>query len=455
MSKTTRGAILFSFFGLFAIIAPIIIFYASGYRYNTAKNKIEKTGILFIKTDPIDTDIFIDGKLTIGQDQADGRRFTNLLPNSYQIKIAKEGYYPWIKRLDIKSQLTTFANNVFLFQTDAAVNELLTDKNISRLQMSPDKKSLLTITADGAIFLINLDKNHAIKQVGDLTEIIINNMAKILWSPNSEKILLTTATDEYYLIDLNTNETSRLINSGFTGINWSISKPSILYGLKNQNLYQIDIDADIASQLNIDLPGKTLGEIIAFEISEPNLFLVIKKDGGTSLQKHDLNTGQTVISPPIALAGQIEFLPSLGDYLTITDGKKLLLFDDKLELVLTASAKTAEWISPTELLYYNDFEIYTYNITAKKSEMINRYSQIITAAAWYYNKNYIVVNLNDSRIDIIELDNRDKRNIWTIGNMDSIKNLSLDNTGEYLYFIGATKNGEAISPPKIYSQRIH
>ena len=54
-----KRRILYSFFILlFFILAPILISYSLGYRYNLTKGIIEKTGVIFIKSFPKNASIY-------------------------------------------------------------------------------------------------------------------------------------------------------------------------------------------------------------------------------------------------------------------------------------------------------------------------------------------------------------------------------------------------------------
>ena len=53
---------LLIFITLFLLIAPILIIDATGYRYNFKKNRLEKTGILYLDSQPHAALIYLNGK---------------------------------------------------------------------------------------------------------------------------------------------------------------------------------------------------------------------------------------------------------------------------------------------------------------------------------------------------------------------------------------------------------
>ena len=126
MTLRYRRIIYLVFIAVFLIIAPIITLYSTGYRYNFKKNKIEKTGILNIDSQPRGALIYLNGQY---QNKTPAR-FTNLLPDRYQVKVEKDGYYPWQKDLEVKSNLTTFAKDIVLFKQNLPVNIVAGEINI-------------------------------------------------------------------------------------------------------------------------------------------------------------------------------------------------------------------------------------------------------------------------------------------------------------------------------------
>jgi hypothetical protein len=85
----------------------VFILYGKGYRFGIAEGqpKLAKTGILAVKSIPEDAEIYINGNLT-----ATTNENINLTPGEYTVKIQKEGYFAWEKRLRIEKEVVTRAN---------------------------------------------------------------------------------------------------------------------------------------------------------------------------------------------------------------------------------------------------------------------------------------------------------------------------------------------------------
>ena len=116
MTYRTRIGILVGFIILFFVTAPVVVLYTAGYRWNEKKVRLEKVGIIFLRSRPSGAEIFLDGKLRSDHTPA---RLRDLLPSDYLIKVTKKGYSAWSKTLPVASALTTFAEGIVLWKTAA------------------------------------------------------------------------------------------------------------------------------------------------------------------------------------------------------------------------------------------------------------------------------------------------------------------------------------------------
>ena len=80
---------MFSFIAVFFIFAPILIFYASGYRLDLNRIKILKTGTLYVEAKNIkDAQLFINN-LEYKERFNEKQFIYNLFPGEYNIKLTK------------------------------------------------------------------------------------------------------------------------------------------------------------------------------------------------------------------------------------------------------------------------------------------------------------------------------------------------------------------------------
>ena len=83
--------------------AGFAIFLAKGYTISTKDGKIVGTGILSVTSSPDAASVYIDGHLTT----ATNATVSSLPPKDYDLKIIKEGFIPWEKKIIIQEGLVT------------------------------------------------------------------------------------------------------------------------------------------------------------------------------------------------------------------------------------------------------------------------------------------------------------------------------------------------------------
>src|SRR3989338_3734841 len=116
MPLHTKRIIYSSFMLLFAAIAPLLILYTSGYRFNLKKGELSKTGVIFLETTPRQANIELNDKLVGTKTPL---RLKNLGPNEYNLLISKAGYKSWEKIIPVFAGQTSFLQYVRLFKDSA------------------------------------------------------------------------------------------------------------------------------------------------------------------------------------------------------------------------------------------------------------------------------------------------------------------------------------------------
>jgi WD40 repeat protein len=373
MSLRVRRIIYLIFILIFVVITPLIILYTAGYRYNFKKNKIQKTGILILKSNPKDASIYLNNQI---QKEKTPARIANLLPEDYSVRLEKENFYPWQKKLTVKSKLTTFAEDIILFKKGLPAEVKI--GQINSISLSPDEKKLIYTTDQDLgreIVFLNLeDKNERIiYRASNQNEINL-----LEWDPSSKKILITLSTSagtEKYLV------------------------------LDTENPEKIDIYNNL--------------EDFYFQFK--------------NIEENKL------------LLANYNLIESSNKFITLIDKKKqsLAILDPASnETIFATEACGASWFPDGQkLLYFNDFELWVYDLNSDEKKLITRYSQKISDAKWYLNDNYILLLVNNS-IKAIELDSRDIRNVTDLVKMDEIYKFEVNKKEEKIYLLG--KIGEKV-----------
>lgn len=110
----------------------IIVFYGRGYRFglNGGKPDVSGTGLLVATSIPNGAQVFINGHLTTATDNT-----INLSPATYEVRIFKEGYFPWQKQIKIQKEVVLKAE-ALLFST-APKLESITVGGVERPVIDP------------------------------------------------------------------------------------------------------------------------------------------------------------------------------------------------------------------------------------------------------------------------------------------------------------------------------
>ncbi len=190
-------------FVVIALIAAGAIFLAKGYRLSSKNGTIAGTGILSITSIPDQASVYLDGHLTT----ATNANINSLPPKTYEVKVIKEGYIPWQKKVDVKEGFVTDVKAT-LFRAIPTVYPL-TYTGAQKPILSPDSQKIVYIVAgtdkkSGLWVWEMSDKSISFARGAQPHQIGLSALdytkAKFRWSPDSSQILVTFP-DQQLLFD--------------------------------------------------------------------------------------------------------------------------------------------------------------------------------------------------------------------------------------------------------------
>jgi hypothetical protein len=208
--------VAYTFFSAIAILVGTIlaIQYAQG-RYHFTKDGLSKeTGLLSANSFPTGAQVYINDRLVSATDDT-----LYLKPDEYQIKIQKEGYHTWEKKLKVEGALVT-QTNAQLFPVVPKLTPL-TFSGVSNVSPSPDGQKLLfytnsaTTQAKNGLYILDLSNSLMLFQK-DAVQIAEDTLsldlatAKFIWSPDSSEVMLITENKEM-LLDTGKKNNLRLL----------------------------------------------------------------------------------------------------------------------------------------------------------------------------------------------------------------------------------------------------
>lgn len=436
MDIRIRRTITIVFFLFFFIVSPLLLLYASGFRYDFKRGTLLRTGNIFIEaTDVKDATVYIDDKPHT--ELLNKKLFLkNLTPGDYTIRIEKEGYTTWEKKLRVDGTLTTFLKDVVLFLTSSPVE--ITKGPISDYATSPDHNFISFIRSNSEVsevWLYNTRYNEEQLLYRTSTDL----QPKMSWAKSSNRLMLVlpnraliykTSSAPFTLL----SEIS--LTKDITAV-WDETNDSTILMFGNQQISRYDL-----------VTKKT---DFIFETNEGEKISDIRVTNGTSilaLIESGNKTSALLIDNLIKVKKEIFSVTGVGikiiensaQYLILSNKNTHKLYlvrksgSNPLENLLSVDNFTLDGVtaslSPdkTRLLIVNDYELSIFNLGSRAINLINRFGKPIINAQWYDDSQHVMITVNDS-VTISDLNiQSQKAALVTIMKADKIFNAELLNS---------------------------
>ncbi len=400
-----RRIIPIIFILIFLVIAPLVVFYTAGYRWNAHKGKIERNGTVIIDSLPKEASVDIDNRQTNHKTPV---TIQNMPPGLHNFRIYKSGYHEWSKNLDVKSEFVTFINNVWLWKSSVPV--FINSGDFRSLSVSPDNRYLLKIekATTSIAYITDLINEKTEKlEIEKTTETDFS----VIWSGDSKYLLLiqkNNARDVNLLVDVkNARNLGRLPASGYRFTD------NALVGTTENSILSIRL-RDAA-------------------VSRTTLARGIVDDSDTALLQSVTGTEDLVFITK-AKPEQGFILPS-GDWRFWEFEKKYLLLNDGRHwLSLIGRTKPddyylfqADFLLPSiqdankKYLAVNYSEIWTWQ-PDQKPDLIYRQTEKIKGAVWHA-AGHDIFFATENKIFAINLDQRDGYQITELAEFDEVYSL--------------------------------
>ncbi len=444
MSLRARKIILLVFLAAFAVSAPAVVLYTSGYRYNWRRNRVEKTGILKLASQPAGARIYLNGE---AQPKLTPTSIFRLLPEEYVIRMEKTGYFPWNKTLEIVSGETTFADNVVL--TRDALPQLLESGDVLKASFSPDggRIALLRRNKDWlelAVYSLSGGASTLVARFGAEKY----SDTRLDWSPDGERLLFSASPaggprDLFLYSSGSAAEPLALHRSLPRGARldarWSDDSASLTV-VTGVGVYSVSAATGEAEPLTL------LPQIEDAAATDRGLFLLRYAEDKTVLERTEAGSARAAVAE--LPAGDYVFTDSAGQRLIVTDRKagKTWLAETDGRLTGPFDATAVAWEKPGgqgRLLLWNSFEISTYDPSDGSRHLVTRVGTLVTGCAWHPAGQDVIYS-TPSSIVAIELDDRDNRNAYDLARFNRVGEFRVDPNGKRLIFSGAVGSREGI-----------
>jgi hypothetical protein len=145
-----RRIVLWTFIVAFAVVAPAVVFYTSGYRWNAKKGVVERNATLIVDSVPSGASVVLNGIVT---HETTPITLQDVTPGTYRIRIEKDGYFPWEKTLEVRPERVTFITNLWLWPRREP--DQLTEETTIAMALSWNERVLaaLETTSSGSVLL--------------------------------------------------------------------------------------------------------------------------------------------------------------------------------------------------------------------------------------------------------------------------------------------------------------
>lgn len=207
VKEATRKLIPIIIFILILIISLGIIAYGRGWRLDVTKKSVRSTGLISATSDPTGAQVYVDNVLKTATNNA-----FNIDPGWYTVRIIKEGYLPWEKKLRVQGEIAVKVE-AFLLPGNPSLSPL-TNTGVLKPTLSPDgtKVAYIIPARSGTepvevlkrtgLWILELSdsplgRNRDPQQVGVADPIFASSDVSILWSPDSRQILVSAGTKSH------------------------------------------------------------------------------------------------------------------------------------------------------------------------------------------------------------------------------------------------------------------
>ena len=433
MTKKTRLIILIVCVLLFLIIAPILVAYSEGYRFDFQKRKIVVTGGIYVRTFPAADQITIDSKILEKPGLFLNHIFVQgLLPNNHTVSIKKTGYYDYFKTLPVQENEVTKLENILLFKKNIAFKDL-SDKT-DYFSVAPNNQNVITATMDTKATTFNYFSLSAPDQKTPFSIPQTGTASSIKWSDDSNKALIEISeptNDFYYLFDTTLQKAVAIrlsyLNINSQQISFDPQDSQTIFYIKNKTLY--------SAKGNNSLP--IINNIVSFQASGANILWMSSK--GT-LSNSDLSgnvIGKVSLQDFLVNIQKKYTILSINGNTYLQENNSLFKFNQNTKIFDSLIIPLTNYkiiISPDNknLIYWNDNRIYLYSFAETKFTQLYSGNQINNLQ--WLNNDYIIFTDGD-KIKISEIDYRGNINIITLPSILNIgNNKTLDINSPQTFF---------------------
>lgn len=366
---------------LFVFIAPGLLLYVQGYRFDFRTHSFIHTGGISIDSMPRGAEIHIDGEDTKHTTPA---FIMNRYPGMYQLALTAPGFQSWSIRTSVSSANTSLINATLIPTAFSAT--YTTEQPILATTTSVVNGQIALLTGSTESVTVS------VMTIGSPTAVTVGHYAfdatrtspvTVQWSPHGRFLALVQPGGAIRVLNVSSGkevfvDTKRSIDS----VVWNDTNDNIFYALGSGTLWEIDLLNQTTTV--VDSP-----HVVAAAIDTSALWVVTQSGSQTTLIQRESLAPHTVIrSQEIAINGMLHVYTALGRCIIAAHQSTYIYVPQRGAMVAfpigdVADVRASQ--SQDALLLRSGSELWTISLSSQQSTMLVR-SADVRSALWYPNR---------------------------------------------------------------------
>lgn len=457
----------------FLVVAPVIIFYAMGYRFSPERGVFVYSGSITLKPTPNDIEVFID-------DEPVAKGVVNFInhsyhvdgldPGEYSLEIRSPQYKSWKKRVVVHSGLSTEFWNIFLARENYTKLKY-PSSHLRDFFISPDSKKIALVEGENDTVVNILDvKKEEIEYSFSVADYAFSESVKenVEWSPREGHLSVPLVKDgrrEYYIISIGDEEVFNFNNlirkDDVRQLRWSSGERNTVFYIHDDNLYKFELDGGTDEILVAE-------NVAGYDISADGIYY-FDKNSGLIYEKNSRGTND---SKQISFS-TIDASPGDDFRLIAYDKNRIAIISQNMDLYLFNKSEESGNVENIvklkdgikglhfsndgkKIVFWNDNEAFVYFVrkwetqpSREEGQMFNivHYSSKIENVGWFRDYEHVIFSVGNT-IKIAELDHRSLRSIQDLVGTNNDSSKFTYTTREDSIFFVDSENG---ADNKLYS----
>lgn len=387
-------------------MAPAVVFYTSGYRWNPKKNTIERNGTLIVDTVPSGATVKLNGKNIA---ETTPVTLQNMAPGSYKIELELKNHHPWSKTLWVEPERVTFASDIYLWPVVNEPEYLGYEDSTGLFGEANASSALLISKSENGTTTIRLLDGKTAKSSQTIIIEESLDVFEVVWNPNdsSQALIhaLSSSTASVWLINFEDTSYNKLPQGNY---HWQGRE---LIGYTEE--YKLTINRNQA----VSRENKTIS--VKDELRDYKL-LELPQSTGLILTKGENAEEGSIL--PVGSWG----IWDIADETIILRDQNKWLWIDATQNPATISQAFGDWLSAVtvkkNIKYAFKHNNETWIWQKNNPELIYRQSDPLVGVAWHpQGRDLAVAGKNE--LIMFNLDSRDGRYKTTLAQFDNLQAL--------------------------------